>query len=399
MACPAPDALAGTVVRLSNLLECNAQLLGREGFLAVAGFSTSSGLVTAVLTIFVALIGYRLLMGSEVGVRDVTGWVMRAGIVLALITGWPVFQTLFYDVAVAGPQDLALRLSASIDVSGDNQVTRVQRVYDVLRLGTAIDPTVARKPGEADPIESSIFKFQPPMPNAATLFLLATAGLTGAIKIVTAFLLAIAPVPILAILFAPTYGLFIGWLRALLAAAFASVAVIFVSGLHLFAVDAEISRIQASIGTVNAARLDAQAVVPIILVFLLVTLGLIFAAGRLSGALAAVAAPSGKGRPNPHIDTQAIEARSQQMDGPQSDREKDRASDHQPGNARVISVSDALHDAMRREQASAQSPGSVGAGGEQTMETRSKDGAKREVPGRRLLGRQHRSATRRDRAL
>jgi type IV secretion system protein VirB6 len=372
-------------------------LLGREGFLAVAGISNSSGLITGVLTIFVAFIGYRMLMGRTIGLHDATGWVVRVGIVLGLLTGWSTFQTLVYDLAAAAPQELAQRLTASIDIPSANQVDQIQRVYDVLRLGTAIDPTAAVAPGQVDQIGSSAFKFQPPMPIAATTFLLATVGLIGAIKMVVAFLLAIAPIPIISILFESTYGLFIGWLRALLTAAFSGVAAIFISSLHLYAVNLEVERIQASIGTINAARLDAQAVVPIILAFVLLTLGLILAVARLSGGIARALSAEDVGRGPTRIEMPSVqESPPRQAISPVDHRAVEGAGERQGGSERIIAVSDALRNIMRREEASSANRPRPDGDPEERLAIAE---IGRGDVGRRLLGRQHRSAVRRDRSL
>lgn len=400
MACPAPDPLVGTVVRLSNFLDCNAQLLGREGFLTLAGFSTSSGLINGVLTILIALIGYRLLMGHVVRLHDLTGWTIRIGAVIALLAGWPVFQTLFYDIAITAPQDMAQRLSASIDVPDDNLADRVQRAYDILRLGTAIDPSIPPAEGQVDQIGSSVFKFQPPMPKVATAFFLVTSGLAGAAKMAAAFLLAVAPFPFFSLLFAPTYGLFVGWIRALVTSIFAATATIFASSLHIFAVEAELARIQDSVGIVNAARLDAEAIIPTVLVFILLTVGLLFVAIRLSGAIAAAVLPKSARQSEVNVHEGSTERNSSQAVLPNGRAVEPHANERPYENERVVMISDALHDAMRRESGLAfpVGTGSLSAGGSegQAMLASSPGGAERRDTGRRALGRRHRSAMRRD---
>ena len=120
--CEAPDPSLGVALRLSNYLDCLARVLGENGFQALAGGSLGASILSGLVTIFVALIGYRLIFGDTPGLRDGVGWTVRVGVVLALVTSWPAFQTLIYRVAVDGPQELAAIMLPASGLAADGLV-------------------------------------------------------------------------------------------------------------------------------------------------------------------------------------------------------------------------------------------------------------------------------------
>ena len=204
MACPPPDPALGTALRITGYLDCNASLIGRDGFVRLAELGMSEGLVAGLITISVAMVGYRFLLGDTLSLRDGTSWILRIGVVLALLGSWPAFQTLFYDVTISGPAEIAGELVSITGQSEAGVAQRIQRAYDTLRLGIAVPESGFENTSTAALASAGAYQFQPPMPKTATMFLLVTTGLTGSIKMVAGFLLAIAPLPILALMFAPT---------------------------------------------------------------------------------------------------------------------------------------------------------------------------------------------------
>ena len=290
MPCAPLNLAYGSAMRIANYLDCHTETIGREGYLALAGYSAASGLLAAVLTIFVALIGYRLLLGGDVGLRDGAGWALKLGVVLALLTGWPAFQTLFYDVAIAGPGEIAGRITAASGIPADQFDARVQRAYDSIRLGLEVPLGGFSNPGAAAMAQATAYELQPPMPRTASFFVIAAHGFSGAAGLAAAFLLAIAPFPIMALLFGPGFGFFIGWLRALLTAIFAGAAVSVASVLMLTGVESELARAQTAIGADGRILFDDQALSTIVIIFMLVSLALVFVSARLSGSLAAALA-------------------------------------------------------------------------------------------------------------
>ena len=107
VACPAisDDAFLSSVL---GHIDCQAQTLGASGYQAMAaGGSASSLILGGVLTIFIAIFGYRLILGDTPDWRSGILTVVKLGVVLVLATSWPAFRTLAYDVALKGPAELA----------------------------------------------------------------------------------------------------------------------------------------------------------------------------------------------------------------------------------------------------------------------------------------------------
>lgn len=299
--CPAPDGQVGIALRLSDFLGCEARALGENGFQALAGGPLVAGLLSGLVTIFVALIGYRFILGSMPSLRDGIGWAVRLGMVLTLATGWPAFQALVYRVATDTPDELAAALLPVAGLPAGGIDARVQQAYDAIRLGAAgqpvVKPQVPSSPADADgqtagraqngqvvpPIAAYGPFGQPGRPQTATWFVVSTLGITGALRLAIGFLLAIGPIPIMALLFEATLGLFIGWLRALAGATLAALASLIVTALDLIMVESELAHLQTIERGVSI--LDPQALTTIVVAFTSVMLVALWAASRMAGAL------------------------------------------------------------------------------------------------------------------
>ncbi|WP_417320772.1 type IV secretion system protein [Erythrobacter aureus] len=389
MSCGAPLSSLGTIQRYSVWFDCQAETIGRDGFLGLAGYSLGSGILTALLTIFVALIGYRLILNREIDLSHGVGWAVRVGIVLALLTGWTAFQTLFYDVTIAWPSELASRIGESSGMLEDPASARAQRAYDSLRVG--LDGY------QATGDEGSNYYAQKPLPTTATLFFVSAVGLEGAVRLTAAFLLAIAPFPIMALLAGPGTGLFVGWIRALLTTVFATTGLALASSLSLLAVEAEISRMQA-LGLANWRAMDEQAPLAIVVTFLLVgTLILIVSSKLASGItvyvwqLPAAAGSSGASakRPGEHVSPAVA-----------NDNSAGQRSGAGGRSARPVAVSEAFERTIRRENEAfgggrpiGPFTASAGGSGHETDRTmRASSFSRSRTP----LGRRHRSTLKRD---
>lgn len=396
MACAAPDPSYGTVIRLGSYLDCQGETLGSDGFLGLAGYTVSNGLLFSLVTILIALIGYRFLTGNQPDVGDGLGWAVRIGLVLALLTAWPAFQALFYDIAISGPEEISESVLTASAISHDQVPVRLQRAYDTIRLGIGGGYGVSGDPGN-DADGASALQFLPPMEKTAVAFLVATVGLLGAAKIAAGFLLAIAPLPILALMFASAYGLFIGWLRTLAATLFATIGLIISTSLHLVVIEAELSRLQRYVGFAsNTLDADHSAIVAIVLIFGLISVALIFVSSHVSNAIAAHLLPFAwrvKREAAGHV-------------GKSNSRP---ARAHSAGEAdltsraanidRAAAFRETLTHVVRREQfaLTSLSVADGAAGANVVVENRvSQNGPQSGIQLNRALGRRHRSSTRRD---
>ena len=268
--CTTPDTSLGVASRLSTYLDCQARALGENGFQALAGGATGTALLSAAVTIFIALIGYRLMLGNTPDVRDGVGWAVRLGIVLALVTSWPAFQALVYRVAVDAPTHVAAVLLPASGLAGEGLDARVQQGYDTLRLGiTDGQPVVTAAPSGQTAVAARPLLGEP-RPKTASLLVIATAGLAGALRIAIGFLLAVAPLAIISLLFSGTNGLFTGWIRALAGLALGLVASTVVTAIHLVAIEGELAHLQASGLAQAGVEIDPQALTTIVLFFAVV---------------------------------------------------------------------------------------------------------------------------------
>lgn len=286
--CPAPDATLGTVERLARFLDCNARLLGENGYQALAGDVVTSGLVTALVTILVAVVGLRLLVGQKASLSDGIGLSFRLGLALALATSWPAFQAVVYRVAIDGPAQLASVIAPGVGLPDQSREQRAQRAYDSIRLGAQALPAGQAAPPTAiaaNPGALALFQVAPALPRTATAFMIGTVGIEGVLRLVAGFLLAIGPLAVLALLFTGSAGLTVGWVRALAGTALAALAARLVGALHLVMVEAELERVRALGSLASANAIDVGALSGIVTLFVLAALASAYAAFRTASAI------------------------------------------------------------------------------------------------------------------
>ena len=179
------------------------RLFGTEGQLAFA--------LTLLLGLYVAFFGISLMLGrSNLSVRVLLPKMMTLGLVLTFATSFVAFSTLFYNIFIGGPDQIAGILTGS---GGDSATAVFAQKLDVvfLAIQQASGPT------------TDINAFSPPgmMWLGAMLLLLGTVGLLVTARIALALLLAVGPIFVVLALFEGTRGLFTGWLKGLVMMALA----------------------------------------------------------------------------------------------------------------------------------------------------------------------------------
>jgi len=258
MACPSFDPSAPYVTSVVAFVDCKARQLGAEGYQALASAASTGTLLQGLVTIFIALIGYRLLLGDRVELRDGVIAAVKIGVVVTLATQWAAFRPLIYDVVVGWPEQLAAQLAAPTALgSNDPQslAARVQGVYGA--LDAALRPPPLTPPG-TDPnagasvaatapafqtlLSGTAGGFSPQVILQAANALFALSAMAGMLapRVVAGLLLALAPIFAASFLFDATRGLFIGWLRGLIAAALAAAGAVIVIALALAIVEPQV---------------------------------------------------------------------------------------------------------------------------------------------------------------
>ncbi len=255
-ACPAFDPTGPYVSQVVGFVDCHSLALGAAGYQAL-GPGTSFGLaLSGLLTIYVALIGYRLLLGGQITLREGVWSALRLGFVLALATQWAAYQPLVYDVITAGPADLAARVLAPGGLGGNAPGQLIDRVQAVHAALGELTPPIATADAPAAMPLAAPATAAPPAPVAAAPLLsvearaallsadhlLVGAALAGtlSVRVVTALLLALGPLFIGCVLFDATRGLFVGWVRILAGAALAGVAAALVIALELAVIEPQV---------------------------------------------------------------------------------------------------------------------------------------------------------------
>jgi type IV secretion system protein VirB6 len=296
--CPAFDPTGPYVSQVVDFVDCHSLALGAAGYQAL-GPGTSFGMaLSGLLTIYVALIGYRLLLGGQITLREGVWSALRLGFVVALATQWAAYQPLVYNVITAGPGDLAARVLAPGGLGGNapaQLIDRVQGVHAALvELIPPPPPEIAvpltpASPTTATPVPATAPPALSQESRAALVsadHLLVGAALAGtlSVRVVTALLLALGPLFIGCLLFDATRGLFVGWVRILAGAALAGIAAALVIALELAVIEPQVEALRGLLDTSQPAGTLPQDMLATCSCFALVMLAALIALARTTAA-------------------------------------------------------------------------------------------------------------------
>ena len=248
MSCQALPIGAGFISSMTSYVDCQAQMLGSGAWQALAmPGSTLSIVLSGFLTIFIAVIGYNLLLGQNLTVRSGTLAFVKVGAVLALATSWPAYRTLVYDLVLDGPTQLVGEIGPSAGVVGSDG-TLLQRLdltdQALAQLAVLGPGNPDRRAGQTAPPPWAGFNAFA-LGGSRILFLLTAIAGMGAVRIVTGLLLALGPFFVAFLMFDSTRSLFEGWVRVLAGAALAAVGLSITLGLQLALVEPWISDVLA----------------------------------------------------------------------------------------------------------------------------------------------------------
>lgn len=247
--CSAIPPDAGFISSMTGYIDCQSQTLGSGAWAALAApGSTLTVVLTGFLTILIALIGYNLLLGRSLTVREGTLAVVKIGAIFALATSWPAYRTLVYDLVTGGPAQLVAEIGPQAGIIGSDG-TLTERL-DLVDQG--LERLAILGPGTPPP--NSIEQI-PPSPFAGfdafalggsrILFELTAVGGLGIVRIITGLMLALGPFFIAFLMFENTRSLFEGWVRVLAGTALAAVGVSIALGLELALVEPWLSSVLA----------------------------------------------------------------------------------------------------------------------------------------------------------
>jgi type IV secretion system protein VirB6 len=273
---------------MTGYIDCQSQVLGSGAWQALAApGSTLTVVLTGFLTIFIALIGYNLLLGQSMTVRSGTLAFVKIGAVFALATSWPAYRTLIYDLVTDGPAQLVAEIGPQANIIGSDG-TLVQRL-DL--ADQAMAQLAILGPGNPPPNADAQI---PPAPfggfdafalgGSRILFdLTAVAGL-GVVRIITGLMLALGPFFIAFLMFENTRSLFEGWVRVLGGVALAAIGVSVALGLELALVDPWLSNVLARRMAGEALPTVSTELFVIACLFSIVVVAALYAGARVARA-------------------------------------------------------------------------------------------------------------------
>lgn len=225
-ACDSPDpSLLG---RLSDYVECHADAASRAGFEAQGGALTTA-VLSGCLLLYVALIGYRMMLGQTHDARAVALAAARAGLVIALASSWASYQPMVQALVLRGPPEIA---AAVLGPAGLNPLTPAQAAKALRddRPAELVTPAPGppQAPGSAPRGAGEL------RPSTTTAWL--------ALRLIAGVLLGLGPLLIPLALFDTTLGLVEGWARSLMGVLLGSAAVLIITTLEYDFFKAEMAR-------------------------------------------------------------------------------------------------------------------------------------------------------------
>jgi type IV secretion system protein VirB6 len=198
-------------------VDCQVREFAQAGYSAVAGSgSPFPTILTILLTIYIAVIGYRMMLGSGPLLADTPILALKIGTVLAFTLQWPLFQTMVFDVAADGGRWMISIVQTSPMGGRQDPLAGAEDVHSaLLRAAGTYEAQALLNPALQATTEPSLSSR---LRGAARMEMLATAGVQSISMLLTGILTVIGPLFVALALFEQTRGLFIGWLRVLLIA-------------------------------------------------------------------------------------------------------------------------------------------------------------------------------------
>ncbi|WP_269713806.1 type IV secretion system protein [Caulobacter sp. NIBR2454] len=224
-ACADAYSGSGLVREVLGGVDCNVRGFSQAGFETLtAPGSLYPTILTSLLTIYVAVLGFRLMFGvGGARLSDAPLIGLKIGAILAVSLSWTTFQTLVFDVGFNAPVQIA-RLVGGLSSEGlaADPLKGLEYAYEEITLsaaafGKAAGPNAQALSGGAAQAADGLWR-------AASLLFLSTVGILCLATVSVGVLSALGPLFIAMFLFDATRGLFTGWVKAMVAATFTPVA-------------------------------------------------------------------------------------------------------------------------------------------------------------------------------
>jgi len=349
VACPTADA--ALVQGLIGSVDCQVHGLAQAGYAALsAPGSPVSTLLTVLMTLYVAFMGYRLVLGrGTLRIGDATIAAVKLALVVALATNWALLETLVYDLLFKAPAEVGALLLAQLDGGGAGKLdpyVRLQFAFDALQEAAQ---HFATRAGARDAALQGGPGFAAFAANVGGLVMLLTSlGVVLACKVVLSVLLALAPIIAGLLLFETTRGLVEGWLKAMIALSVLPMIATLALSLELAMMAPSLKALAAMKDVQQFAELDMGPAITVLV------LSLVFAIVLVAAAIAVCVVAAGLRLPRERQIGQ--EASTVSVSGGGS-----TASPLEPPSRAAHVAAAAISLARREEQAaSADSPTTIG---------------------------------------
>ena len=186
--------------------ETTAQAFGR--LFAPGGSMTL--VLTILLTLFIAFFAVALLLGrTNLSIKALVPRMMTLGLVVTFATSWIAYQSVVWNLAIGGPDELATILTGSQGSATTVFAQKIDIVFQAVQRAT-----------EGQTNDIGAFSPAGMLWLGAMMFLLGTVGVLVTARIGLAILVAIGPIFVVMALFSGTRGLFTGWLKGVVMLAF-----------------------------------------------------------------------------------------------------------------------------------------------------------------------------------
>lgn len=201
----AAEEMGAGVAAALKAVDCIAAGVSEQAFNRLFG---SDGQLTFALTLmlvfYVSFFAISLMLGrSNLSVRALLPKVITLGLVMAFATSFVAFSSVFYNLFIGGPNEVAGILTGTRGSATDTFAQKLDVVF------------LALQETGGDTTDINAFSPQGMMWLGAMLLLLGTVGLLVTARIGLALLLAIGPIFVVLALFEGTRGLFAGWLKGM----------------------------------------------------------------------------------------------------------------------------------------------------------------------------------------
>ncbi len=273
----------GLVREVLGGVDCNVRGFSQAGFEALtAPGSLYPTMLTTLLTVYVAVLGYRLMFGVG-GVRfgDAPLIGLKVGAILAVSLSWSTFQTLVFDIGFDAPLQIAAVVGGPVSQGlAADPVAGLQTAYDEVTASAAALPKAAGPNAQA--LSGGAAQAADGLWRAASLLFLSTVGILCLAVVSVGVLSALGPLFIALFLFDATRGLFVGWVKAMVSATVTPIACWLAITVMLVVLEPWL----ATLADQRAADVldpdSARAVTAVISVFALAQIGLLGAGGVIA---------------------------------------------------------------------------------------------------------------------